>query len=36
MINRLTVQKPFGLRAIMGQMSCWRCHPAAGNVEETG
>jgi cytochrome c551/c552 len=36
MIDGLTVQKPNAVRAIMGQMSCVRCHAAPGNVEETG
>jgi hypothetical protein len=36
MFKRLTVKRPNGDRAIMGQMSCWRGHAVQGNVEETG
>jgi hypothetical protein len=36
MTDNVTTQKPNALRAIMGQMSCWRCHAPEGNVEENG
>jgi len=36
MTDGLTMQKPNAVRAIMGQVSCRRCHGGTGNVEESG